>query len=87
MIPASQVIFMPQRTIPYSINLIYDDGIILAKYGIEERADSSDYNHFIENDISGTNSGSILVNGPHSTFVVLPVEGTSGDDTMIGTEW
>jgi len=60
-------------------------------YGVLERTDGTDYSTVSDNSISGTQRGTVLLGGEHSTFSESPggsaqlIEGGGGDDTLTGT--
>ncbi|TBW10805.1 poly(beta-D-mannuronate) C5 epimerase [Azotobacter chroococcum subsp. isscasi] len=63
-------------------------------YGVLERADGTDYSTVSGNSISGTQRGTVLLSGSHSTYVASSqgfagdaqlLEGGGGDDRLTGT--
>ncbi|MFC0710934.1 glycosyl hydrolase family 28-related protein [Azorhizophilus paspali] len=60
-------------------------------YGIQERADGTDYTSISNNSVSGTQRGIVELSGTNSTFSGRPgdayqvIDGSTGDDLLAGT--
>lgn len=78
-------------------NIIFADEIIRASYGIEEKAGLTDYTTVLNNDISGTTKGAVILNGDHSTQsgtstppppppTTVEIVGTANADTIVDND-